>query len=121
MVLATCNKAKQLFFLNYVGQVRRSDLERRWDDFKGLVAELSPGFRLLVDLTGLESMKLDCMDAIGEFMQFMDQSGVGMVVRVVPDPKKDIGLNILTVFHYQKRPQVVTCRTLAEAAVALAL
>jgi hypothetical protein len=121
MVLATCSKAKQLLVLNYLGQVQRSDLERSRDDLKRLLAELGPGFRLLVDLTGLQSMKLDCMDTIGEFMGLMEESGVSMVVRVVPDPKKDIGMNILTVFHYKKRPRVVTCRTLTEAAVALAL
>ena len=121
MVLAACNKAKQLFLLSYFGQVSRSDLERSREDYNGLLAELRPGFRLLVDLTGLESMKLDCMDLIGEFMRLMDQSGVGMVVRVIPDPKKDIGLNILTIFHYRKRPRVVSCRTMTEAAAALSL
>jgi hypothetical protein len=121
MILATCNKAKQLFLLSYFGQVRRSELERSRGEHKGLVAELNPGFRLLVDLTSLESMKLDCMDAIGAFMGLMDESGVGMVVRVVPDPKKDIGMNILTIFHYPKRPRVVTCRSMVEAGVLLSL
>jgi hypothetical protein len=103
--------------------VRRSDVERSRDDLNGLVAELRPDFRLLVDLTNLESMNLDCTEAIGEFMELMDRSGVSMVVRVIPDPKKDIGMNILMVFHYHKRPRVlaVNCRTLKEAAKALAL
>lgn len=121
MVLATCNKAKRLLVLSYIGQVRRSDLERRRDDLKGLLTEMSPGFRLLVDLTSLESMKLDCTDVIGEFMKLMDQIGVSMVVRVIPDPKKDIGMNILMVFHYKKRPRVVNCQTMKEAAAVLAL
>ena len=121
MVLATCNKSKRLLLLSYIGQVRRSDIERSRGDVKALVGELGPGFRLLVDLTGLEFMKLDCTDVIGELMTLMDQSGVGMVVRVIPDPKKDIGMNILTIFHYQKRPRVVACRTMKEAAVELPL
>ena len=115
MVLATCNKAKQLFLLSYFGQVSRSDLERSREDYNGLLAEMRLGFRLLVDLTGLESMKLDCMDLIGEFMRLMDQSGVGMVVRVIPDPKKDIGLSILSVFHYPSRIQIITCEARKEA------
>lgn len=121
MVLATCNKAKRILLLSYFGQVRRSDIENSRGDIQALVAELSPGFRLLVDLSGLERMKLDCTNAIGELMELMDQSGVGLVVRVIPDPRKDIGMNILTLFHYQKRPRVVACRTLREAAVELAL
>lgn len=121
MVLATCNQAKRLLFLSYIGQVRRSDLESSRDDLKALVAELSPGFLLLVDFTSLESMKLDCTEVLGEFMKLMDQNGVSTVVRVIPDPKKDIGMNILTVFHYKKRPRLVTCQTLREAAEMLAL
>src|SRR5258706_287317 len=110
MVLATCNKAKQLLFVSYIGQVRHSDLERSRDDLKAMLAELGPGFRSLVDLTGLESMDLECAGIVGELMKLVDQSGVGMVVRVIPDPKKDIGLNILTIFHYRKHARVVKDR-----------
>ena len=41
--------------------------------------------------------------------------GVAEVVRVIPDPQKDIGLNILSVFHYSRRVRIVTCESLAEA------
>src|SRR6266571_2039537 len=121
MVLATCNKAKRLIFINYVDPVRPSDLERSQDDLKKLLAELSPNFRLLINLTGLESMHPDCVGAVGELMKLIDQASVGMVVRVIPDPKKDIGLNILTIFHYRKHPRVVTCQTMMEAAKVLSL
>ena len=121
MVLATCNKAKQLLLLSYIGQVRPSDLERSRDELKGLLAELDPGFRVLVDLTSLESINLDCAGVIGELMKLIDQGGVGMVVRVIPDPQKDIGMNILTIFHYRRLPQIVTCQKLVEAVEALSL
>jgi hypothetical protein len=38
-----------------------------------------------------------------------------MVVRVVPDPHKDIGLNILSQFHYGPKIKLVTFESLAEA------
>ena len=121
MVLTTYNKAKQLLLLSYIGRVRPGDLERSRDELRGLLPELNPGFRLLVDLTSLESIDLDCADVIGELMKLMDQGGVGMVVRVIPDPQKDIGMNILTIFHYRKPRQIVTCQKLMEAAGALSL
>jgi hypothetical protein len=43
-----------------------------------------------------------------------------MVVRVIPNPQKDIGLNILSLFHYRRRVRIVTCETLEEAMNALA-
>ena len=54
-------------------------------------------------------------------MDLIGHAGVGLVVRVIPDASKDIGMNILTVFHYPHRPRVVTCQNLTDAARALGL
>ena len=80
-----------------------------------LMADLRPGFRLLTDLSGLESMDLACVPYIQRMMDLCNKKGVEMVVRVIPDPHKDIGLNILSLFHYRRRVRIVTCATLEEA------
>lgn len=49
-------------------------------------------------------------------MELLDRSGVGTLVRVIPDPCKDIGMNILTLFHYPHRPRVMTCENMNEGA-----
>jgi hypothetical protein len=121
MVLATSNPAKQLLCVSYIDQVQAEDLKRSREDLKALLAGLAPGFRLLVDLTQLESMGRDCATEIGQLMDLIDQGGVKLVVRVIPDPKKDIGMNILTIFHYRHRPRLVTCEKLTEAADELSL
>jgi anti-anti-sigma regulatory factor len=74
-----------------------------------------------VDLSDLDFMGLDCMTELGRLMELIGQAGAGLVVRVIPDPSKDIGMNILTVFHYPQQLQVVTCNNLAEAVKALGL
>ncbi len=71
---------------------------------------------MLADFSQLESMKLDCEPELGRMMELIGQAGVTLVVRVIPDPSKDIGMNILTAFHYPHRPRVVACRNLIEAA-----
>jgi hypothetical protein len=38
-----------------------------------------------------------------------------MVVRVIPDPHRDIGMTIMSVFHYRGGVKIFTCQTLAEA------
>jgi hypothetical protein len=38
-----------------------------------------------------------------------------MVVRVIPDPHRDIGLQIMSIFHYGGDVQIVTCETLVQA------
>ena len=37
------------------------------------------------------------------------------MTRVVPDPHKDIGLNILSQFHYARELPITTVETLVEA------
>lgn len=121
MVLATSNKAKRLLCLSYIGQVRAEELARSEQDIKALLAELLPNFRLLVNLSQLDSMGLDCEKEIGRIMELIDRSGVGLVVRVIPEPSKDIGHNILTKFHYPHHPNTMTCENLTEAGKYLAL
>jgi len=53
-------------------------------------------------------------------MDLINQRGVSLIVRVIPDPAKDIGLNILTIFHYPRQPRIITCQKLAEAIQQLA-
>ena len=121
MYLATSNKEKRLLHLSFIGRVKPEQLKRGLEDLKILLADLPPGFRLLADFGRLDSMDLDCVPELGKGMEMVDQKGVGLVVRVIPDPGKDIGLNILTAFHYVRRPRVVNCKTMIEAAKVLSL
>ena len=107
--------------MSYNQRVRVEELKRGREDVKALLADLPPGFRLLVDLSQLEKMDLDCMKEIGRTMEWIDKAGVEMVVRVMPDPGKDIGFNILAIFHYPRHPRIVTCKTMTEAARLLGL
>jgi hypothetical protein len=52
-------------------------------------------------------------------MELFKTRSIGTVVRVIPDPEKDIGFNILSLTHYRRGVKIVTCETLAEAERAL--
>jgi anti-anti-sigma regulatory factor len=121
MVLAAVNKSKQLLLVTFVGQVRAEEVAKGREDVAALLAELAPGFRLLADLGRLESMGVNCAAEIGKVMDLCDQRGVGFVVRVIPDPTKDIGLGILSHFHYHNHPRTAHCANMVEAAKLLSL
>ena len=121
MVLTTSNKSRRLLCVSYIETVRVGEMKRNRADVEAQVRELGPGFRLLADLSRLDLMELDCRPELGEFMELIDRSDVSLVVRVIPDPTKDIGMNILTAFHYRSRPQVITCETMTQAAHHLSL
>jgi len=121
MLLVTSNKLRQLLHIRYLGPVQPAEFQQGREDLTAQLRELSPGFRLLADFSQLESMELNCEVELGRMMELIGQGGVALVVRVIPDSSKDIGMNILTVFHYPRRLRVVTCKNLVEAAKALGL
>jgi anti-anti-sigma regulatory factor len=79
------------------------------------LAKLQSGFRLLADLSELQSMDVGCATFIEKAMDMCNEKGASMVVRVIPDPHRDIGLQIMSIFHYRGDVRILTCQTLAEA------
>ena len=121
MILITANPSRQLLYLRYIGEVSPEQLARAKEDLVSLVATLKPEFTFLVDMTELHSMSVDCAEELGRKMDLLDSAGVGRIVRIIPDATKDIGMNILALFHYPHRPSTSHYQTLAEAAKALGL
>jgi len=71
---------------------------------------------MLTDLGRLDSMDIACATEIGKVMELCDQKGIGKVIRVIPDPSKDIGLSILSHFHYKHRPKIIICENMDDLA-----
>jgi anti-anti-sigma regulatory factor len=121
MILVTLNLPRQIVVLTFIGHVTADDLAKMQPDFTGFVSQLSPGFMLLTDLSSLDHLDKDCLPQLAANMDLCHQRGIGSVIRVIPDPLKDIGFSILSVFHYPNRPRTVTCKTMLEAASAMSL
>ncbi len=85
-----------------------------------LLQDVAPGFRVLADYRWLESMDSAAARHVAEIMDTLAEKGVASVTRVMPDPHKDIGLNILSQFHYGPEIQIETFETLADALESMA-
>ena len=46
---------------------------------------------------------------------FLNAQGVTEILRVIPDPAQDIGLNIMSLFHYSKEVKFLTLQFREEA------
>ena len=119
MLLISSNKSKQLLQVRFIGQVLPKEFADAEKDLAAELDGLSPGFHYLVDFSQFESMELDSRLEVGRIMDLIASAGVGLVVRVIPDSSKDIGMKILTIFHYPPSLQVVTCQNLIQAGHAL--
>jgi anti-anti-sigma regulatory factor len=114
------DKPNNLLRMTFSGHVTADEAKQGTDELADHLVETESGFRLLTDLTGLEAMDTECVPYIRSSMDILNKKGVAMVVRVIPDPQKDIGFKILSLFHYGHDVQIVTCESLEEAMRALA-
>jgi hypothetical protein len=115
MFLVEADPSKRLLTIRYAQRVSAEEVRQCREQARGLLSALGPGFRLLTDLSQLEAMETACAPEIAAIMDLLVEKQVGTVVRVVPDPRKDIGLNILSLFHYGPEVRLMTCEKLTAA------
>lgn len=109
------DESRNLVTIRYFGHVTGAAMKGVTEHALAVLSKVRPGFTVLTDLSGLESMELDCVPGLTGMMDRFKAKGVGTVVRIIPDPAKDIGFNILAIVHYRRGVHIVTCETAAEA------
>jgi anti-anti-sigma regulatory factor len=109
------DQTKNLLIVSYWGKVDVEEARLGHEKIREALDALKPGFCMLTDMTGLESMDDGSLNFIRKTMDLCTKHEIAKVVRVIPDPSKDIGLNILSLFHYRRNLPIVTCETLEEA------
>lgn len=106
---------QRLLTIRFTGRVEADEMRACYERLQTLLADVQPGFRLLSDLSDLELMSPACAPFIRQSMQLCNGKGITRIVRVIPDPSKDIGFNLMAVFHYDPSVRITFCETLAEA------
>jgi len=109
------DQAKNMLVIRYHGRVTASAVERCAEEVRAALVKMQSGFRLLADFTELESMDVACVPYFEKIMELCDEKDVSAVVRIIPDPKRDIGLQIMSYFHYSGDVNIVTCHNLSDA------
>lgn len=115
MYAVEIDRSKRFVVISAVQQVTAEQAKLAAQHVRELLRNVAPGFRVLADFRWLESMDSGAAPYIAEIMDTLSQKRVASVTRVMPDPHKDIGLNILSQFHYGPEIQITTFETLADA------
>jgi len=115
MYFVEADQSKRLLVISAAGKVTKKEVAAVAQQVRNMMSEMTPGFRVLTDFRWLDRMEPAASIHIAEIMDALAVKKVAMVARVVPDPHKDIGLNILSQFHYGPKIKVVTFESLAEA------
>ena len=115
MYAVEIDRSKRLLVISALQQVTAEQARVAAKEVRELLRDVVPGFRVLADFRWLESMDSAAAPHVAEIMDVLTEKGVASVTRVMPDPHKDIGLNILSQFHYGPEIQIATFESLADA------
>jgi hypothetical protein len=115
MYAVELDRSKRLLVISAVRKVTAEEAKVAAQQIRDLLRDVAPGLHLLADFRWLESMDSAATRPIAEIMDALAEKQVASVTRVMPDPHKDIGLNILSQFHYGANVKIATFETLADA------
>jgi len=114
------DRSKHLLVISASQRVTAEQAKLAAQRVRELLQDVAHRFRVLADFRWLDSMDSAAAPHIAEIMDTLAEKGVASVTRVMPDPHKDIGLNILSQFHYGPEIQIATFQTLADALQSMA-
>ncbi len=109
------DRSKRLLVISAAQRVTAEEANMAAQRIREVLHDVAPGFHVLADFRWLESMDSAAAPHIAEIMDALAEKEVASVTRVMPDPHKDIGLNILSQFHYGPDVTITTFDTLADA------
>jgi len=115
MYTVEMDQSKRVMVISAVQRVTAEQAKLVAHEVRKLLGDVPPGFRVLADFRWLDSMDSGAARHVAEIMDALAEKQVASVTRVIPDPHKDIGFNILSQFHYGPEIQIATYETLADA------
>ena len=120
MYAVELDRSKRLLVISAAQKVTAEEAKMVAQRIREVLQDVEPGFRVLADFRWLESMDSGAARHIAKIMDALAEKNVASVTRVMPDPHKDIGLNILSQFHYGPEVTITTFETLADAVQSIA-
>ena len=115
MYAVELDRSKRLLVISAAAKVTAEEAKMAAQRIREVLRDVAPGFHALADFRWLESMDPAAAQHIAAIMDALAEKNVASVTRVMPDPHKDIGLNILSQFHYGANVKIATFETLADA------
>jgi len=113
------DRSQRLLVISAAQHVTADEARKTVEELRVLLKDIAPGFRVLADFRWLQSMDAAAAQHIAAIMDLLSEKNIASVVRVMPDPHKDIGFNILSQFHYGPEIRVETFERLVDAFGAL--
>lgn len=107
-------KANQLIMI-LAGHFSFKDAEDLYRETCEILPEVQRGFSCRTDLSLLTRMDPKTRFVLEKLMDLLNENGVSKVIRIIPDQSRDIGFNIMSLFHYSEQVAIHTFKSMEEA------
>ena len=115
MISVELNGSKRLLIVSAAGHVSTDEVKEAAVRLHEALQIVAPGLRALMDFRYLESIHPSAAPHISAIMKALAEKKVASVIRIIPDPGKDVGLKMLAQFRYNTELSISTVETLVEA------
>lgn len=111
----TIDKEKNRLNIVFKDYFDSHQAEQFYSRVREIIPQLKKGYIVLTDLSLLSKMDIEAKTFIEKTMDLLNQSGVARIIRVIPDGSKDIGFNIMSLFHYSSGVSILTYKSYQQA------
>ncbi len=115
MIKVNYDQEHNTVIIEFVGKIDAAHGEEYLPNLHKVIPKHGKGFKLLVDLSLVQKMDPKFQVSIKKAMDLLNAHGVTKIIRVIPHPAHDLGLNIMSHFHYSKEVKVLTLPSRKEA------
>lgn len=115
MVKSYYDNDQNAVVLEFEGNVDVAEAKRSFDEMGKTSPQKGKGFRLITDFSKLDTIDIGVKSFIEKAMELFKNQGVTEIIRVIPDPNMEVGMNLISTAHYPKSVKVHTMRSRHEA------
>lgn len=115
MISVEIDRSKRLLIISAAGHVRTEEVQQAAQEVREALRQVAPGLRTLIDFRWLESIHPSSAPYIAQILEALAQKQAASIIRIIPDPGKDVRLQILSQFRNSDELPISTVETLVEA------
>lgn len=115
MYAITVDENENIISIKIEGEFNLEQANKAQNEIALILQKVKRGFTVLTDMSLLQEMSPESFKSISKTMDMFNAHGIARAIRIMPDISKDIGFNIMDMFHYARDVKIRTFESMEKA------